>query len=156
MNQEIVALFKEAEEGFIDHRILTGEELLAVSQSLPNHRMIPELRGLDSDLKKPKLPGIRSPKADLNENNPEVSHFLLIRKKAQEKVLRYKGRIIQIICQDFKYCEKRKTHSDDVSIASAIMDGLASAFIGIPIPAATLIVYLLKRGLLDRWCECGA
>ena len=58
------------------------------------------------------------------------------------------------ICDDLRYCKKKKTHRDDVGWIMGVAIPSVTAGLNLPaIMAAVLCVLTLKYGL-DKLCEC--
>jgi hypothetical protein len=68
------------------------------------------------------------------------------------ELYRLRSFCVDTLCIRLKYCENK--NMEGVSLASAVADGLISWGTGFPIPISLLSVYIIKRGILDRWCEC--
>ncbi len=64
-------------------------------------------------------------------------------------------RLKKLICKDWGYCERRKETGEGLNLAIAVGDCLAAAATLLPIPIASLAVYLVRNRLLDKMCECG-
>jgi hypothetical protein len=56
------------------------------------------------------------------------------------------------ICGEADYCKNR--NGEGLNIVVTTMDGFLSSILGYPIPAFTVLVWLVKTGWLDRLCEC--
>jgi hypothetical protein len=60
------------------------------------------------------------------------------------------------LCDNYNYCNKRKElGGEGPALAISVADGLFMATTGIPFPITALSVFLVKRGILDRLCDCG-
>lgn len=64
----------------------------------------------------------------------------------------------QKICVEFRYCERRKEgafEGDEATIAIGVAESLISAAADLGgVPVASLSVYLIKRRILDEFCDC--
>lgn len=54
-----------------------------------------------------------------------------------------------------KYCARKEHHEKKLDVLKAVFDGLISAHFSLPLPVATLAVYAVQSGFLDRICKCG-
>lgn len=66
--------------------------------------------------------------------------------------------LYETVCVGWNYCAKRKEkkfQTEEVTLSIAIADILLSAATQIPLPVTLISVYLVKRGVLDKWCKCG-
>lgn len=62
------------------------------------------------------------------------------------------------ICTSYDYCGRRKRQefqSEGWNISVAICEAFVAAKLAFPFPFVALSVYLVKKGFLDRWCECS-
>ncbi len=60
--------------------------------------------------------------------------------------------VYNIICTEWKYCEKKQKFHDPVMLASALGDFLIQAALGWPSPFA--VAALLVLLVLDNFCKC--
>jgi hypothetical protein len=61
----------------------------------------------------------------------------------------------KLLCEQYSYCTKRQD-MDGVMLAATIADTLFVSTTNIPIPVASIAVYLVKKKILDELCGCGA
>lgn len=62
--------------------------------------------------------------------------------------------IRRIVCDEWKYCKKRQETSEGKDLAVAVGDCLAAAASQIPLPIASLSVFLVRNKILDKLCDC--
>ena|SRR5258708_5294850 len=60
-------------------------------------------------------------------------------------------RFKKILCRDLRYCERSK--SEGLALAISVADALVMVAV-IPVPITAISVYLVRRGILDRVCQC--
>lgn len=56
------------------------------------------------------------------------------------------------LCDEAQYCKNR--NSEGINIILTTLDGIVSAVVGYPIPAAVVLAWAVKKGWLDKLCEC--
>jgi hypothetical protein len=61
----------------------------------------------------------------------------------------------KLLCEQYSYCTKRQD-MDGVTLAATIADTLFVTATNIPIPVASIAVYLVKKKILDELCGCDA
>lgn len=60
-----------------------------------------------------------------------------------------------LACIEWKYCEKKEfLKSEGFQLSVAIADGLLSLSTGLPIPLTAMSVFFVKKGLLEKLCDC--
>jgi len=60
-----------------------------------------------------------------------------------------------LTCVEWKYCERKEfLKSESFQLSVAISDGLLSLSTGLPIPLTAISVFLVKKGLLEKLCDC--
>jgi hypothetical protein len=60
-----------------------------------------------------------------------------------------------LACVEWKYCEKKDLlKSEGFQLSVAIADGLLSLSTGLPIPLTAISVFFVKKGLLEKLCNC--
>jgi hypothetical protein len=60
-----------------------------------------------------------------------------------------------LACVEWKYCEKKDLlKSEGFQLSVAIADGLLSLSTGLPIPLTAMSVFFVKKGLLEKLCDC--
>lgn len=72
-------------------------------------------------------------------------------------VARYAKEIEEAVCVKFAYCDKRRKgdfETEGWTVATGVADALLTHATGFPLPVTTVSVYLVKRRVLDLWCEC--
>lgn len=72
-------------------------------------------------------------------------------------LLREHDQIRTAICEDLGYCALKKSgafNGEEHGLAIAICDCIISLKVLLPVPATMLTSYLLRKGILDRWCNC--
>ncbi|HEX8131058.1 MAG TPA: hypothetical protein VF527_18295 [Pyrinomonadaceae bacterium] len=70
----------------------------------------------------------------------------------------YHDQIHSIVCTKSDYCNKRKQkkfEEEGYVIAIAVADALMTVVTGLPVPITLISVYIVKRGILDKWCKCS-
>lgn len=70
----------------------------------------------------------------------------------------FEGTVTNAICTKFDYCKRRKDgtlESEEITIGIAVADALLSAATSFPIPVTMVSAYIVKKGILDRWCKCN-
>ena len=68
-----------------------------------------------------------------------------------------KAKICDIVCNEYKYCEKRKKKefaNEHYQITIGIAEALMVLASQIPLPIIAVAVYLVKNKVLDKWCDC--
>lgn len=78
--------------------------------------------------------------------------FADLKAEIDKIIAKKKAYIEQTVCQKYQYCEKLK--SDPQYALATLIDAGISGALGIPLPAATAIVFLLRYGYFDRICDC--
>lgn len=81
-----------------------------------------------------------------------------LRNKVENLIQEEKEILKEAVCTGLKYCEKRKSgvfENDDYSFAILIADSILTYTTSIPFPVASIAVYLIKKGVLDKWCGCN-
>jgi hypothetical protein len=76
----------------------------------------------------------------------------------ESKIANFQNQITELVCIKFDYCAKRKRgdfESEEVQLAIAIAELLLTLAAITPVPITMLSVYLVKNGVLDRWCKCN-
>ncbi|MFY9622415.1 MAG: hypothetical protein WAM70_16540 [Pyrinomonadaceae bacterium] len=74
---------------------------------------------------------------------------------AEARVMRYSDPIRQRLCIEWDYCEKRSAfRGEGFQLTLAVADALLAFVTLIPIPVTSLSVYLVRRGVLDKICQC--
>ena len=58
-----------------------------------------------------------------------------------------------LLCEQCAYCANRN-QMDGVNLAATIADAFLSSAASMPVPLATVAVYLVKKGILDKVCGC--
>ncbi len=61
----------------------------------------------------------------------------------------------RLLCEQYSYCVKRQD-MDGINLAATIADALLVSATNIPIPLASIAVYLVRKKVLDELCGCGA
>ncbi|TWF46425.1 hypothetical protein [Neorhizobium alkalisoli] len=63
------------------------------------------------------------------------------------------GAARQKLCVELEYCGNRNHNS--VELVTQLADAAFMYAIVLPFPPFTVAVYVIRRGLLDRFCACG-
>jgi hypothetical protein len=71
-----------------------------------------------------------------------------------EALLNLHGDLIEGLCARIDYCARKKRHAESLNMIKAVVDGLISASIQLPLPMATVGAYCVQSLYLDRVCEC--
>jgi hypothetical protein len=56
-----------------------------------------------------------------------------------------------------KYCQLKKKgtlESEGFTVAVAVADALLTVTTSFPVPATMVTTYIIKKGILNRWCTC--
>jgi hypothetical protein len=76
-----------------------------------------------------------------------------------QSVAFYSAPIKEAVCVKFAYCRKRRSgelQGEGWTIAAGVSDALLTYLTSFPLPATTVGVYLVKKGILDELCGCAA
>ncbi len=96
-------------------------------------------------------PGARTSARAWGESYGLAVRDALLRWTASQ-VRRFKKEIYELVCVDLAYCQKRD--SDGLDLAVAVADSLVSIASQMPLPVTAVSVYLIKKRVLDKWCDC--
>lgn len=112
---------------------------------------ITELWGLDIDqLESHFANSLEQKYADNDSESDEEQPLSDQRKSLAERVHLLQKDITEAVC--IKYCEKR--NDEGLQVAVTIADALVSLYVEWPLPISYISVFLVKKGLLDKWCKC--
>jgi hypothetical protein len=78
---------------------------------------------------------------------------------ASATVAESRAKVHRAVCVQFRYCARRKAkefEAEGLTLAIAIADALLLAAVPMVLPVTAVSVYLLKSGILDKWCDCDA
>ena len=69
-----------------------------------------------------------------------------------------KTAVISEVCLKFAYCQRVKALQSDKEAWGALAmacEWIVESGLGLKVKPLALAVFLVKRGILDRWCDCG-
>jgi hypothetical protein len=58
----------------------------------------------------------------------------------------------RVLCENIGYCVLKDKYESEIDICKSLIDSLVSIHFWLPIPASTLVVYLVQKKLIDRMC----
>lgn len=90
------------------------------------------------------------PTADIFKDAQKYA--LIANNKISKAIKNHEGKIKREICEKHKYCKVIK--SDKLKMIKTIIDSGIIIVLGLPIPAVTLSVYILRLGYFDQLCGC--